>query len=154
MSHVFGGYFRLIFGGGKAALVQSRKGGNGNKEDEGGEMGVEENGGVEIKLELPNKKIKSLHTLSGGERTLTSIALLFALASIRKPPVMVLDEIDAALDETNTQKFVRLIKELSRDTQFIIVTHNRETMRGADALYGVSMKDGISHLLSLKLQSA
>ncbi len=148
MSHVFGGYFRLIFGGGKAGLVQSRKRDNGNQ----GVEGVEENGGVEIKLELPNKKIKSLHTLSGGERTLTSIALLFALASIRKPPVMVLDEIDAALDETNTQKFVRLVKELSKNTQFIIVTHNRETMRGADALYGVSMKDGISHLLSLKLQ--
>ena len=84
---------------------------------------------------------------------MASIALLFSLASIRKPPVMVLDEIDAALDEANTQKFVRLLKELSKQTQFIVITHNRETMRGADALYGVSMKDGISHLLSLKLQS-
>ena len=100
------------------------------------------------------KKVKNITTLSGGERTLTSIALLLALASIRKPPVMVLDEIDAALDETNTAKFIRLVKELSKQTQFIIITHNRETMRGADALYGVSMKDGISHLLSLKLQTA
>ncbi len=154
MSHVFGGYFRLIFGGGKASLAQARimnkELGIRNQEED---IDEEETSGVEIKMELPDKKVKNLSTLSGGERTLTSIALLFALASIRKPPVMVLDEIDAALDEPNTQKFVRLVKELSRDTQFIIITHNRETMRAADALYGVSMKDGISHLLSLKLQS-
>ena len=151
MSHVFGGYFRLIFGGGKAALSESR---TANSESGTDESDPDETRGVDIKLELPNKKIKGLNTLSGGERTLTSIALLFALASIRKPPVMVLDEIDAALDEANTQKFMRLLKELARETQFIIITHNRETMRHADALYGVSMKDGISHLLSLKLQSA
>ena len=157
MNHAFGGYFRLIFDGGKAVLAEAKRvaaqiasdATNAVESDE-----AEESNGVELKLELPGKKIKSLATLSGGERTLTSIALLFALASIRKPPVMVLDEIDAALDETNTQKFTRLVKELSRDTQFIIITHNRETMRAADALYGVSMKDGISHLLSLKLQSA
>ncbi|MDP3764188.1 MAG: AAA family ATPase [bacterium] len=156
MSSVFGGYFRLIFGGGKASLAEAKTANQKlNIKDQklGEDFNQEDDGesGVEIKLDLPNKKIKNLGTLSGGERTLTSIALLFALASIRKPPVMVLDEIDAALDETNTQKFVRLVKELSRDTQFIIITHNRETMRGADALYGVSMKDGISHLLSLKL---
>ena len=150
MSHVFGGYFRLIFGGGKAALSELR---TTNPELGTDDSDPDETRGVDIKLELPNKKIKGLNTLSGGERTLTSIALLFALASIRKPPVMVLDEIDAALDEANTQKFMRLLKELARETQFIIITHNRETMRHADALYGVSMKDGISHLLSLKLQS-
>ena len=164
MSHVFGGYFRLIFGGGKAVLAEAKSKNPALEKDkfhlasdnlsQGRGIEEDDNNGVEIKLELPGKKIKSLNTLSGGERTLTSIALLFALASIRKPPVMVLDEIDAALDEANTQKFMRLLKELARDTQFIIITHNRETMRGADALYGVSMKDGISHLLSLKLQSA
>ena len=154
MSHVFGGYFRLIFEGGKASLAEAKLVVASNATNAIGSEEEEGTSGVEIKLDLPNKKIKNLGTLSGGERTLTSIALLFALASIRKPPVMVLDEIDAALDEPNTQKFVRLVKELSRDTQFIIITHNRETMRGADALYGVSMKDGISHLLSLKLQSA
>ena len=160
MSHVFGGYFRLIFGGGKATLAEAAtKSQISNLKSQKLESDPEnvsddqEISGVEIKLELPNKKVKSLSTLSGGERTLSSIALLFALASIRKPPVMVLDEIDAALDEPNTQKFVRLLKELSQNTQFIVVTHNRETMRHADALYGVSMKDGISHLLSLKLQS-
>ncbi len=180
MNHAFGGYFRTIFGGGKASLAEAksqistlRQGFEGQanlkspafaeasagrqKSDSEGisdnQEKDEEISGVEIKLELPNKKVKNLSTLSGGERTLASIALLFSLASIRKPPVMVLDEIDAALDEANTQKFVRLLKELSKQTQFIVITHNRETMRGADALYGVSMKDGISHLLSLKLQS-
>ena len=162
MSSVFGGYFRLIFGGGKASLAEAvTKSQISNLKSQGSEAGdildvqddEEEVRGVEIKLDLPNKKIKSLDTLSGGERTLTSIALLLSLASIRKPPVMVLDEIDAALDEANTQKFIRLVRELAKDTQFIIITHNRETMRGADALYGVSMKDGISHLLSLKLQT-
>ncbi len=158
MSNIFGGYFRLIFGGGKASLAEAAMkyqiSNIKSQKDSEDILDEEEVSGVEIKLDLPNKKVKNLGTLSGGERTLTSIALLFALASIRKPPVMVLDEIDAALDETNTQKFVRLVKELSKDTQFIIITHNRETMRGADALYGISMKDGISHLLSLKLQSA
>lgn len=157
MNHAFGGYFRTIFGGGKASLTENQKSKIKNKNldsnEELNDQDDEDSSGVEIKLELPNKKVKSLSTLSGGERTLTSIALLFSLASIRKPPVMVLDEIDAALDETNTQKFVRLLKDLSKQTQFIVITHNRETMRGADALYGVSMKDGISHLLSLKLQS-
>ena len=158
MNHAFGGYFRLIFGGGKAGLAENQKSKiknqNLNSNEELDNQDDEEINGVEIKLDLPDKKIKNLNTLSGGERTLTSIALLFSLASIRKPPVMVLDEIDAALDEQNTQKFVRLLKELAKQTQFIVITHNRETMRGADALYGVSMKDGISHLLSLKLQSA
>ncbi|MBI4120192.1 MAG: AAA family ATPase [Parcubacteria group bacterium] len=149
MSRAFGDYFRLIFGGGKASLSESGI----RNQELGDEDGEGESGGVEIKLELPGKKVKSLNTLSGGERTLTSIALLFALVSIRQPPLLVLDEIDAALDETNTQKFIRLLKDLSRQTQFVVITHNRETMRGADALYGVSMKDGISHLLSLRLQS-
>lgn len=163
MNQEFGNYFRLIFGGGRAALAESRiknkesriinHASESNKsEDQNGES--EADSGVEIKLELPNKKVKSLNTLSGGEKTLVSIALLFALTSIRQPPLMVLDEIDAALDEVNTQKFIRLLKELSHKTQFIVVSHNRETMRHADALYGVSMKDGISRLLSLKLQSA
>ncbi|MFY9493087.1 MAG: AAA family ATPase [Minisyncoccia bacterium] len=157
MNHVFGGYFRLIFGGGKAVLASAKTANpkseaRNSKEINLGPEDEETENGVELKLELPGKKIKNLTTLSGGERTLTSIALLFTLASIRRPPVMVLDEIDAALDESNTQKFMRLLKELSKNTQFIIITHNRETMCAADALYGVSMKDGVSHLLSLKLQ--
>jgi len=157
MNHAFGGYFRTIFGGGRASLSEKSQIPNPKSQSSNLVENLDNDddlNGVEIKLELPDKKVKNLNTLSGGERTLASIALLFALASIRKPPVMVLDEIDAALDETNTQKFARLLKELSKQTQFIVITHNRETMRGADVLYGVSMKDGISHLLSLKLQSA
>ena len=157
MNHAFGGYFRTIFGGGRASLSEKSQIPNPKSQSSNLVENLDNDddlNGVEIKLELPDKKVKNLNTLSGGERTLASIALLFALASIRKPPVMVLDEIDAALDETNTQKFARLLKELSKQTQFIVITHNSETMRGADVLYGVSMKDGISHLLSLKLQSA
>ena len=157
MSRAFGDYFRLIFGGGRAVLAEAKTANRKSRivdQKSGDESGDESEGGVEIKLELPGKKVKSLNTLSGGERTLTSIALLFALVSIRRPPLLVLDEIDAALDENNTQKFIRLLKDLSSQTQFVVITHNRETMRHADALYGVSMKDGISHLLSLKLQSA
>ena len=133
MSASFQDYFRLVFNGGKAALEK-------------------ESDGIEIKVELPNKKIKGLGMLSGGERSLVSIALLFALVTVRKPPFLVLDEIDAALDEVNSQRFICLVRELAKDTQFVIITHNRETMRGADAIYGVSMKDGISQLLSIKLE--
>lgn len=155
MSDAFNSYFRLVFGGGRASLMPTTINNSRQKVNLGNGLPrdpIEE--GIAIKLELPNKKIKGLGTLSGGEQTLTSIALLFALVSVRRPPFLVLDEIDAALDETNTQKFMRLLKELAKQTQFIIITHNRETMRTADALYGVSMKDGISHLLSLKLEPA
>lgn len=137
MSESFTSYFRLMFNGGQAALLNTR-----SQDDEEG---------IEIKIEIPKKRIKNLSMLSGGERTLVSIALLFALVSVRRPPFLVLDEIDAALDETNTERFSRLLKELAKNTQFIVITHNRVTMRGADALYGVSMKDGASHLLSIKL---
>ncbi len=137
MSKSFASYFRLMFDGGKAALINTR-----SKDDEEG---------IEIEIEIPKKRVKNLSMLSGGERTLVSIALLFALVSIRRPPFLVLDEIDAALDETNTERFMRLLKEISRKTQFIIITHNRATMRGADAIYGVSMKGGASQLLSIKL---
>jgi chromosome segregation protein len=148
MSEEFGSYFRLMFGGGSARLLLSRipslRGGEEEEKDD-----TEE--GISISVELPQKKIKNLSTLSGGERTLVSIALLFALVAVRRPPFLVLDEIDAALDETNSQRFIRLLKKLSSQAQFLIITHNRETMRGADALYGVSQKDGISHLLSISL---
>jgi len=108
--------------------------------------------GIQVVVELPAKKIKNLSMLSGGERTLVSIALLFALVALRRPPFLVLDEIDAALDEANTRRFIELIRDRAAMTQLVIITHNRETMSGADALYGVSMKNGISNLLSLKLE--
>ena len=90
--------------------------------------------------------------LSGGEKSLVSIAALFALISISPPPFLVLDEIDAALDENNSGRFADLIKEFSKKTQFIVVTHNRTVMEAADVLYGITMNnDGTSKLLSLKL---
>ncbi len=121
-------------------------------EDLGGEE-QEASKGIEIKASLPGKKIKNLRMFSGGEKALTSIALLFAIIGSNPPPFLVLDEVDATLDESNSQRFAKLLKEFSKNTQFIIITHNRETMNQADALYGVTMgKDGISSLLSLKLE--
>jgi len=90
--------------------------------------------------------------LSGGERSLTSLALLFAIISFNPPPFAVLDEVEAALDEANSRRFSRIIQELSNHTQFVVITHNRESMRQAAVLYGVTMgEDGISKLLSVRL---
>ena len=92
--------------------------------------------------------------LSGGEKSLVSIAALFALISISPPPFLVLDEIDAALDENNSGRFADLIKEFSKKTQFIVVTHNRAVMEVANALYGITVgEDGTSKVLSLKLDT-
>ena len=108
--------------------------------------------GVEVDIALPKKKVKGLDVLSGGERSLVSIAVLLALISVSPPPFLVLDEIDAALDEKNAKRFGETIKEFSKKTQFVIVTHNRATMEVAEALYGVTMSaDGTSKLVSLKL---
>ena len=102
---------------------------------------------------MPGKKIKDLRMFSGGEKALTSIALLFAIIGVNPPPFLVLDEVDATLDDSNSQRFAKLLREFSKNTQFIVVTHNRETMNQADVLYGITMgKDGISRLLSLKLE--
>jgi chromosome segregation protein len=90
--------------------------------------------------------------LSGGERSLTSLALLFAVISHNPPPFSILDEVEAALDEANSKRFGRILTELSKNTQFVIISHNRETMRQASMLYGVTMgEDGISKLLSVRL---
>ncbi len=111
--------------------------------------------GIDINLSLPKKRITTLEMLSGGEKSLVSIAALFALISISPPPFLVLDEIDAALDENNSKRFANLIKEFSRKTQFIVVTHNRAVMEAADVLYGVTMgEEGTSKVLSLKLEGS
>ncbi len=111
--------------------------------------------GIEIELNLPKKKITSLEMLSGGEKSLVSMAALFALIAVSPPPFLVLDEIDAALDEDNARRFAELVKEFSKKTQFIIVTHNRATMEAADILYGITMEDdGVSRVLSLKLEES
>ncbi len=167
----FSKYFRIIFGGGSAELVKVDMGRNkvsANKdkvddvesvdetESEEPSFAKAEEGkreiGIEIKASPPGKRISSLNMLSGGERALTSQALLFAIISNSPPPFAVLDEVEAALDEANSKRFGRILQELSYQTQFVLITHNRETMRQASVLYGVTMgADGISKVLSVKL---
>lgn len=171
INHEFTKYFRIIFGGGNAHLTKSRpKAGpsktekvsdeneeedinNGNEEDQEAEQEDQRDEfGVDIFACPPGKKISNLSMLSGGERSLTSLALLFAIISFNPPPFAVLDEVEAALDEANSRRFGRIIQELSKNTQFVVITHNRESMRQASILYGITMgEDGISKLLSVKL---
>jgi chromosome segregation protein len=118
------------------------------------ELYQEKNGGVDIEIKLPRKKTTSLDMLSGGERSLVGIAALFAMVSVSPPPFLVLDEIDAPLDERNARRFGTMLKDFSKRTQFIVVTHNRATMEAADILYGVTLaEDGSSKIVSLKLES-
>jgi chromosome segregation protein len=111
--------------------------------------------GLEVDVSLPTKKVKGLMMLSGGERALTSIALLFAISRVNPPPFIILDETDAALDESNSRKYGDMIESLSQQSELIIITHNRETMSRAGALYGVTMNaDGASRLLSIIFDEA
>jgi chromosome segregation protein len=154
-------YFKIIFGGGKAELeiVKIKKRRAALEEGELPEEGAEEEKadepdeiGIEIFACPPGKKITNLSMLSGGERSLTSLALLFAIISHNPPPFAVLDEVEAALDEANSRRFSKMLRELSDHTQFIAITHNRETMSQAGLLYGVTMgDDGVSQLLSIRL---
>jgi chromosome segregation protein len=110
------------------------------------------NSGIEIVAQPPGKKLQSLSLLSGGERAMTAIALLFSILSIKPAPFCILDEIDAALDDANVQRFARLLELFSAQSQFVVVTHRRGTMEVANALYGVTMEEmGISKLISLDL---
>ena len=155
----FGEYFRRFFGGGRAELRLERSAEAGDEDSEAGIGGEEppEAGdpdpGVEITAQPPGKRITSLAMLSGGERSMTSVALLFALLSVNPAPVCVLDEVDAAMDEANVERFVETLRELTARSQFIVVSHNRHTIESADAIYGVSMgEDSVSRVLSLRLE--
>ncbi|MDP3962978.1 MAG: AAA family ATPase [bacterium] len=154
----FSKYMQTIFGGGKGELLkimpQRKKHADDDLEDAEDETEPEqEKEGIVVHVELPGKRIKSLELLSGGERSLTSLAFLFALIATVKPPFVVLDEVDAALDEANSRRFANLLESVKSQTQCIVVTHNRSTMSAASALYGVTMGgDGISRILSLKLE--
>lgn len=111
--------------------------------------------GIEIQATPPGKKIKSIAMLSGGERALTAIALICAIISANPSPFVMLDEVDAALDEANSERLAKILDDLSHKTQFIVITHNRASMLRAAVLYGVSMQDdGVSKLLSIKLEDA
>mgnify|MGYP000607406639 CR=1 FL=1 len=110
---------------------------------------------IEIEACPPGKKIKSITMLSGGEKTMTALALICAIINNNPSPFILFDEVDAALDESNSAKFANIIKELAHKTQFIIITHNRAIMAESDVLYGITMQgDGVSRLLSLKLSEA
>ncbi len=134
-------FFARIFGGGEAELILSK--------DADGEEGLD------IRVFLPKKKVRSLMMLSGGERALTSIALIFAIAAVNPPPFIILDETDAALDEANSKKYGDLVEMLSEHSQLILITHNRETMSRAGVIYGVTMaSNGISKVLSISFAEA
>jgi chromosome segregation protein len=108
--------------------------------------------GIEIEATLPGKRRQELALLSGGERSLTAVALIFALLRISPTPFCILDEVDAMLDESNVVKFGEMLGDLSDSTQFIVITHNRNTVQLADILYGVTMgKDSVSQVISLKM---
>ncbi len=152
-------FFSLMFDGGSASLkttYERRKKITTEGVNDISEADIEnENGGVEIEISLPRKKIKGLTMLSGGERALTSIALLFAISQVNPPPFVILDETDAALDEANSKKYGDMIVNLSEHSQLILITHNRETMSRAGVLYGVTMgTGGVSKLLSVKFETA
>ncbi len=155
----FGEYFALMFGGGGARLALEEP----EEEEEESEENEEyinepeekERLGIEINVNLPKKKVRSLMQLSGGERALTSIALIFAMSQVNPPPFLILDETDAALDEANSRRYGDMIENLAKKSQLIVITHNRETMSRANTLYGVTMGgDGVSKLLSVKFDEA
>jgi len=132
-------YFKAFFGGGQAELSLT------DPKDPS-------NSGVEVEARPPGKRTKTLAQLSGGEKALTSVSLLFALLQANPSPFCVLDEVDAMLDEANVGRFASALHELAQRTQFIVITHNRRTIEVADSIYGVSMApDGASRVLSMRL---
>ena len=133
--------FKELFGGGRAMLQIDY-------------TDVEDRleAGIEIVAEPPGKKLQKLSLLSGGEKALTAIAILFAILKLRPMPFCVLDEIEAALDEANVDRFARYLQKFSEETQFIVITHRKPTMEMADALFGVTMQEkGVSKMVSVKL---
>jgi chromosome segregation protein len=131
--------FSRLFGGGSARL----------------HMTDEENlneTGIDIEARLPGRREQALNLLSGGERSLTAVALVFSLLKVSPTPFCILDEVDAMLDEANVGRYRDLLNELSENTQFIVITHNRNTVQVADVIYGVTMgRDSASQIISLRL---
>ena len=133
--------FKELFGGGKAELQLDYT-----------DCDDPLNAGVEIIACPPGKKLSKISLLSGGERALTAIAILFAIIGMRPMPFCVLDEIEAALDEANVARYAKYLKKFASDTQFIVITHRKPTMESADILFGVTMEEkGVSKVVSVKL---
>jgi len=135
----FAEVFVTLFGGGRAELVLTD------------ETNILETG-IDIIAQPPGKKFQNLHLLSGGEKALTALSLQFASFLIKPTPLCILDEADAPLDESNTERYSKMLEELSKETQFIVVTHNRTTMAVAQHLYGVTMEEaGVTKVISMQL---
>lgn len=131
--------FSRLFGGGSAQLILTDP------------DNITETG-IDIEARLPGRRNQGLSLLSGGERSLTATALVFSLLKVSPTPFCVLDEVDAMLDEANVGRFRDLLRELAENTQFIVITHNRNTVQAADVIYGVTMgRDTASQVISLKL---
>lgn len=152
-------HFTTLFRGGAARLeltAPRRTASDDDEEDEDAEEVAAPKrpgfGGVEVFVQIPGKRVQDLSLLSGGERAMVSVALLFALLETNPPPFCLLDEVDAALDEANVVRFCEILETLAEQTQFIVITHNRVTMTHASAIYGVSMGgDSVSRVLSMRL---
>jgi chromosome segregation protein len=138
----FGEVFRKLFNGGSGDIYLE------NEED-----ALKSN--IEITVQPPGKKLSKISLLSGGEKALTAIALLFSILKTKPTPFCVLDEIESSLDDLNIYRFSQYLKEFSKDTQFIVITHRKGTMEYADTLYGATMEEkGVTKLVSLKLADA
>jgi chromosome segregation protein len=139
LNNKFGEVFATLFGGGRAELALTD------------EHNILESG-IEINVQPPGKKLQNIHLLSGGEKALTALSIQFASFLIKPTPLCILDEADAPLDESNTERFSRMLSELSSNTQFVVVTHNRTTMSVAQNLYGITMEEaGVSKVISMQL---
>ena len=134
--------FEELFGGGKGRLELTE-----------GEDILE--AGIKIIAQPPGKKLQNMMQLSGGEKSLTAIALLFAIQNLKPSPFCLLDEIEAALDDSNVTRFADYLHKLTKNTQFIVITHRRGTMNAADVLYGITMQEkGVSTMVSVNLIDA
>ena len=132
--------FRKLFGGGMADIVL---------EDENDVL----ESGIDIIARPPGKELRSISLMSGGEKTLTAVALLLAVFQLKPSPFCLLDEVDAALDEANIGRFMAMLKEFTEQSQFIVVTHSKKTMAAADVLYGITMQEsGISKQVTIRFE--
>jgi chromosome segregation protein len=137
----FGAMFPSLFGGGNAKLIMT-----------GDEI---LDAGVQVMAQPPGKKNSTIHLLSGGEKALTAIALVFAIFQLNPAPFCLLDEVDAPLDDANTERYAKLVKKMSQGTQFLFISHNKIAMEMAEQLIGVTMQEqGVSRIVAVDMEAA